>query len=77
MPVKTENTFGPWGTKSAASSQGTEVYQAAFQHLQAAYDTLKVRGATFLTPPFDWGAEVRCFFRDPDGHLLEISEAKV
>ena len=38
---------------------------------QAAYDTLKARGATFLTPPFDWGAEVRCFFRDPDGHLLE------
>ena len=23
----------------------------------------------------DW--EIRAFFRDPDGHLLEISEAKV
>ena len=45
--------------------------------MQAAYDTLKARGATFLTPPFDWRAEVRCFFRDPDGHLLEISDAKV
>lgn len=40
----------------------------------AAYETLKGRGATFLTPPYDWGAEIRCFFRDPDGHLYEISE---
>lgn len=40
----------------------------------AAYETLKARGAEFLTPPFDWGGEIRCFFRDPDGRLLEISE---
>ena len=43
---------------------------------QDAYAVLKSRGAAFLTPPFDWGSEERCFFRDPDGHLLEISEAK-
>lgn len=42
---------------------------------RGAYETLKSRGAEFLTPPTDWGGEVRCFFRDPDGHLLEISEA--
>lgn len=41
---------------------------------QAAYDILKERGADFLTPPTDWGYEVRCFFRDPDGHLFEISQ---
>jgi catechol 2,3-dioxygenase-like lactoylglutathione lyase family enzyme len=41
---------------------------------RAAYDTLRARGAEFLTPPFDRGSEVRCFFRDPDGHLFEISE---
>lgn len=40
-----------------------------------AYRTLSERGATFLTPPADRGGEIRCFFRDPDGHLLEISEA--
>jgi len=40
-----------------------------------AYEILKSRGAEFLTPPYDWGNEVRCFFRDPDGRLLEISEA--
>jgi catechol 2,3-dioxygenase-like lactoylglutathione lyase family enzyme len=40
---------------------------------QAAYETLVDRGAEFITPPYDWGSEVRCFFRDPDGHLFEIS----
>jgi catechol 2,3-dioxygenase-like lactoylglutathione lyase family enzyme len=39
-----------------------------------AYDVLRSRGAEFITPPKDWGGEIRCFFRDPDGHLLEISE---
>lgn len=43
---------------------------------QAAYEVLKSRGAEFMTPPTDWGGEVRCFFTDPDGHLLEISEAR-
>ena len=43
---------------------------------QEDYATLQARGATFLTPPHDWGAEVRCFFRDPDGHLFEISESR-
>ncbi len=41
-----------------------------------AYETLRSRGAHFLTPPVDHGGEVRAFFRDPDGHLFEISEAK-
>lgn len=39
------------------------------------YETLKERGADFLTPPVDWGQEIRAFFQDPDGHLFEISEA--
>lgn len=38
------------------------------------YEILKNRGAEFITPPMDRGAETRCFFRDPDGHLFEISE---
>lgn len=38
------------------------------------YAILKERGAEFITPPFDRGQETRCFFRDPDGHLFEISE---
>jgi catechol 2,3-dioxygenase-like lactoylglutathione lyase family enzyme/uncharacterized protein YciI len=43
---------------------------------QVAYATLRARGATFLTPPHDWGGEVRCFLRDPDGHLVELSQSK-
>lgn len=43
---------------------------------RAAYTVLKERGATFITPPVESDWEIRCFFRDPDGHLLEISEAK-
>jgi catechol 2,3-dioxygenase-like lactoylglutathione lyase family enzyme len=41
---------------------------------QVAYEVLKSRGAKFITPPVDWGGEIRCFFHDPDGHLLEISQ---
>ncbi len=41
---------------------------------QVGYEILKSRGAEFLTPPVDWGREIRCFFRYPDGHLLEISQ---
>jgi catechol 2,3-dioxygenase-like lactoylglutathione lyase family enzyme len=41
---------------------------------QAVYEELRSRGATFLTPPVTHGSETRCFFRDPDGHLFEISE---
>jgi catechol 2,3-dioxygenase-like lactoylglutathione lyase family enzyme len=41
---------------------------------RATYDALMSRGATFLTPPYNWGAETRCFLTDPDGHLVEISQ---
>jgi catechol 2,3-dioxygenase-like lactoylglutathione lyase family enzyme len=43
---------------------------------RGAYKVLRERGADFLTPPYDHGGEIRCFFRDPDGHLLEISEIR-
>lgn len=41
-----------------------------------AYEELRGRGAVFLTPPMESPWEVRAFFRDPDGHLVEISEAR-
>jgi len=41
---------------------------------RAAYEELRARGAEFLTPPVDHGYEIRAFFRDPDGHLFEISQ---
>jgi len=42
----------------------------------AAYQVLRTRGAEFLTPPFAWSGEIRAFFHDPDGHLLEIREVR-
>lgn len=40
----------------------------------AAYEILRARGAQFLAPPVEYAWEIRAFFRDPDGHLFEISE---
>ena len=42
----------------------------------ASYRELSARGASFLSPPSESPWEIRAFFRDPDGHLLEISEAR-
>jgi catechol 2,3-dioxygenase-like lactoylglutathione lyase family enzyme len=43
---------------------------------RAAYEVLRGRGADFLTPPVEYDWEIRAFFRDPDGHLFEISEPR-
>jgi catechol 2,3-dioxygenase-like lactoylglutathione lyase family enzyme len=43
---------------------------------RAVYTQLVERGAEFLAPPVEYPWEIRAFFRDPDGHLFEISEAR-
>ena len=43
---------------------------------RAAHAELVGRGAVFLADPVDYPWEIRAFFRDPDGHLFEISERK-
>ncbi len=43
---------------------------------RAAHAILVERGAVFLAPLHESEWEIRGFFRDPDGHLLEISEAR-
>jgi len=43
--------------------------------IQQVYDDWSAKGATFLTPPIDRGAEIRCYMRDPDGHLIEVGQA--
>ena len=42
--------------------------------MRAVYDEWRGRGATFLTPPIDRGVELRCYMRDPDGHLIEVGQ---
>ncbi|UCD23461.1 MAG: VOC family protein [Gemmatimonadota bacterium] len=67
---KPDVTFAPPTDPRAVSHQLT----LRVPDCRAAYQILSERGAQFLTPPVDRGGEIRCFFRDPDGHLLEISE---
>jgi catechol 2,3-dioxygenase-like lactoylglutathione lyase family enzyme len=43
--------------------------------IHAVYEQWRDRGAGFLTPPTDRGAELRCYMRDPDGHLIEVGQA--
>lgn len=43
---------------------------------RGAYETLLARGAGFLSPPIMYEREIRAFLRDPDGHLIEISEIR-
>jgi catechol 2,3-dioxygenase-like lactoylglutathione lyase family enzyme len=43
---------------------------------RGAFETLRGCGAVFLAEPVESDWEIRAFFRDPDGHLLEVSEAK-
>lgn len=45
--------------------------------INAIYSDWKARGAVFLTPPIDHGAEIRCYLRDPDGHLIEVGQLTV
>lgn len=69
-PDKPGVTFAPPSERSTVSHSFT----IRVDDCQSAYETLSARGAEFLTPPYDWGAEIRCFFADPDGNLFEISE---
>jgi len=42
--------------------------------IHAVYKQWSARGAKFLTPPIDRGSEIRCYMRDPDGHLIEVGQ---
>lgn len=43
--------------------------------IAAFYEAATARGARFLTEPIDRKAELRCYLRDPDGHLIEVGQA--
>jgi catechol 2,3-dioxygenase-like lactoylglutathione lyase family enzyme len=42
--------------------------------IEAVHADWSARGAEFLTPPIDRGREIRCYLRDPDGHLIEVGQ---
>jgi catechol 2,3-dioxygenase-like lactoylglutathione lyase family enzyme len=42
--------------------------------IAAVYTEWSQRGAQFLTPPKQHQYEIRCYIRDPDGHLIEVGQ---
>jgi catechol 2,3-dioxygenase-like lactoylglutathione lyase family enzyme len=42
--------------------------------IHGVYEEWRSRGAEFITPPEDLGSEIRCYIRDPDGHLIEVGQ---
>ena len=42
--------------------------------IEAVYAEWSARGAQFLTPPKQHEYEIRCYIRDPDGHLIEVGQ---
>jgi catechol 2,3-dioxygenase-like lactoylglutathione lyase family enzyme len=42
--------------------------------IEAVYADWSARGADFLTPPKQHATEIRCYIRDPDGHLIEVGQ---
>lgn len=41
------------------------------------YERWRTRGAEFLTEPKVHPAEIRCYLRDPDNHLIEVGQTTV
>jgi catechol 2,3-dioxygenase-like lactoylglutathione lyase family enzyme len=42
--------------------------------IHAKYEEWRALGAEFLTPPKQHAYEIRCYIRDPDGHLIEVGQ---
>ena len=42
--------------------------------IAAVYAEWSARGAEFLTEPKQHRYEIRCYIRDPDGHLIEVGQ---
>ena len=45
--------------------------------IREVYERWRARGAEFLTPPKEHTAEIRCYMRDPDGHLIEVGQTTI
>ena len=42
--------------------------------IQRCFEEWSSRGAEFLTEPKQHRTEIRCYMRDPDGHLIEVGQ---
>lgn len=64
------SALAPRSEKAFASALNLRV-----PNLQEVYDHWRERGAAFLTPPIEHEDGIRCYLRDPDGHLIELAQA--
>src|SRR3954462_1636595 len=67
------------GGTTIRSGEPTYVALANFLNIrvsdiEAVYAEWSARGAEFLTPPKRHETEIRCYIRDPDGHLIEVGQ---
>ena len=70
-PDKPGVTTGPPDNPSRVSS----FLNIRVADIAAVYREWAARGAAFITKPLDnHGAELRCYLRDPDGHLIEVGQ---
>ncbi|MET9123840.1 VOC family protein [Streptomyces sp. NPDC004528] len=60
----------PRTTERVSSFLNVRVADMAAFHAHAV-----AKGACFLTEPLDRASEVRCYLRDPDGHLIEVGQS--
>jgi catechol 2,3-dioxygenase-like lactoylglutathione lyase family enzyme len=44
--------------------------------IASVYEEWSAKGVEFLTEPRDHGREIRAYIRDPDGHLIEVGQAR-
>ena len=56
------------------SSRASSFMNVRVADIAAVYEQWRRRGAEFITPPLDRGEEIRCYLRDPDGHLIEVGQ---
>ena len=69
-PDKPETIAAPPADRSRFSS----ALNLRVADIHSTWQRLQNAGAEFLTGPIDRGPEIRCYFHDPDGHLIEIGQ---
>jgi len=72
---------GPTGDKPAVTletprdpDRASSFLNIRVSDIHAVYAEWSARGAEFLTPPKQHQTEIRCYLRDPDGHLIEVGQ---
>src|SRR5271167_1145323 len=69
----TTSQRSPW-RRHAILTRVSSFLNIRVKDISAVYAEWSARGAQFLTPPKQHQYEIRCYIRDPDGHLIEVGQ---